>query len=72
MKKQDFRWKNYLPITAVLLILLLLPVYGYSAPHSSEGRQVAPDFTLSDINNNSVSLSDHKGAVRIMMFWATW
>lgn len=73
MNKQDFRWRNYLPITAVLLIVLLLPVYSFSAPLSgAEARQKAPDFTLSDINNNSVSLSDHEGAVRIMMFWATW
>ena len=51
MKKRDFRWRRYLPKTAVLLILLLLPVYSYSVPQSGEGRQVAPDFTLSDINN---------------------
>ena len=32
----------------------------------------APNFTLKDINGKSVSLSDFKGKVVILDFWATW
>ncbi|HHZ79871.1 MAG TPA: TlpA family protein disulfide reductase [Candidatus Marinimicrobia bacterium] len=32
----------------------------------------APDFTLSDMDGNEVSLSDFKGNIVIINFWATW
>ncbi|MEE9165983.1 MAG: TlpA disulfide reductase family protein [Candidatus Neomarinimicrobiota bacterium] len=32
----------------------------------------APDFTLTDLEGDSVSLSDFKGKVVILNFWATW
>jgi cytochrome c biogenesis protein CcmG/thiol:disulfide interchange protein DsbE len=33
---------------------------------------MAPDFALSDLNGNTVKLSDYKGNVVIIDFWATW
>ena len=32
----------------------------------------APDFTLPDLEGNSLTLSDFKGKVIILDFWATW
>ena len=32
----------------------------------------APDFTLTDLNGNKVKLSDFKGKVVFLNFWATW
>ncbi len=32
----------------------------------------APNFTLSDINGRDVSLSDFRGKVVLLEFWATW
>jgi peroxiredoxin len=32
----------------------------------------APQFTLSDLNGNQVSVSDFKGKIVIVDFWATW
>jgi peroxiredoxin len=32
----------------------------------------APDFTLKDANGKRVSLSDFKGEVVVLNFWATW
>lgn len=35
-------------------------------------NQPAPHFTLVDLNDKQVSLSDYKGKVVILDFWATW
>ena len=32
----------------------------------------APDFTLTDINGNSVSLRDFQGRKVVLVFWASW
>ncbi len=34
--------------------------------------QVAPAWTLKDLTGKSVSLSDFKGKVAVLNFWATW
>jgi peroxiredoxin len=36
------------------------------------GRQPAPDFTLLDASGNTVSLSNLRGQVVLLNFWATW
>ncbi|MGB7844505.1 MAG: TlpA disulfide reductase family protein [Candidatus Acidiferrum sp.] len=35
-------------------------------------RQVAPDFELQDVSGKEVKLSDLKGKVVLVNFWATW
>ncbi len=34
--------------------------------------EVAPDFTLTDLDGNQVSLSDFRGKTVLINFWATW
>ena len=34
--------------------------------------QTAPDFTLPDLNNVDISLSDLKGKIVLIDFWASW
>ncbi|MCW8858789.1 MAG: TlpA family protein disulfide reductase [Deltaproteobacteria bacterium] len=65
------------------LIVLLLTVFLLTACNNSAqepqpvqqggliGKE-APDFTLSDMQGNQVSLSQFKGKVVILNFWATW
>ena len=35
-------------------------------------RQMAPDFTLSDATGQPIKLSDFRGKVVVLNFWATW
>ena len=46
--------------------------FKFSEGSSSAGFKEAPDFTLADINGNKKMLSDYKGRVVILDFWATW
>lgn len=47
-----------------------------SAPNSvyvkPENRKVAPDFVLDDASGKPVRLSDFRGKVVLLNFWATW
>jgi len=38
----------------------------------AKDRQKAPDFELKDVNGQAVHLSDYKGKVVLLDFWATW
>ena len=50
-----------------------LSVGSSSAPLQGEGTgQPVPDFTLKDIHGNTMKMSDLKGKVVILDFWATW
>lgn len=35
-------------------------------------ENLAPDFTVTDMNGNKVNLSDYKGKPVVLNFWATW
>lgn len=46
--------------------------YTSAASKETKDRKPAPDFTLKDANGNSVKLSDFRGKVVLLNFWATW
>jgi peroxiredoxin len=43
-----------------------------ASPQGSLANQVAPDFTLPDVNGKPVSLSSLKGKYVLVDFWASW
>ena len=65
-------------VLSILLVSCFIPFRGFSgdgngtATATSEVLIKAEDFTLLDLNNNKVSLSDFRGKVVVLNFWATW
>lgn len=58
-----------------LLLGMIITALCFIAPERMQGaglRQPAPNFTLIDSNGSSVQLSDFKGKVVLLDFWATW
>ena len=59
---------------AAIVILLALQAFSGQKPSGAgqQGGQLAPDFTLKDINGREFSLSDFRGKVVILDFFATY
>ena len=61
-----------------LMLILLLTVSQYSSAQAQEhlhpvpGTPLARDFELPDLDGNKLKLSDFKGHIVIVNFWATW
>ena len=76
------RWVALVLLAVVLLGLLAVQACTPSSQAVSIGQQEstigvnvgdrAPDFTLTDLDGNQVSLSDFRGKVVFINFWATW
>jgi peroxiredoxin len=55
-------------VLALLFCCMIIPIAGLNCARCSS----APDFTLTDIDGNSVTLSDYQGKVVLLDFFATW
>jgi peroxiredoxin len=52
--------------------LLVMPVLLSGCRNNTDTSINAPDFTLKDLSDNSVSLHQYRGKVVLLDFWATW
>jgi peroxiredoxin len=79
-------WRRYLTannlfLAATILVLTFLMARRQGVILDSPPIQVeppgqrnvvAPEFALADLSGNRVRLSDHRGRVVLLNFWATW
>ncbi len=65
--------KTLIPIIPVLLLLIVSCTRFQAIPPSSpQESKIAPDFTLTDLKGESVSLKAFKGKPILLNFWASW
>ncbi len=60
--------RKYLAAFFIILVVL----FGCTNKGTPSGGNVAADFKLQDMNGNNVRLSDYRGKVVLLEFWATW
>ncbi len=88
VKKLQKKKVNLLPVIGLLLIVFVVGYLGYNARVKDKNEsystvtsafastpsdfKLAPNFELPDVNGRKVKLSDFKGKIIILDFWATW
>ena len=61
-------WKLTLWATS----LLILSAFNMGCQQEVDARPMAPDFSLSDLSGNVITLKQYRGQVVLLDFWATW
>ena len=61
----------------LIVLLCLVGLYVFSRhrtpqPKPAASGNLAPDFTVTDLDGRKLTLSDFKGKVVLLNFWATW
>jgi peroxiredoxin len=61
-----------IPVGALTLALLLSGAIGLAYTREQDSSSIAPDFRVTDLTGKTISLSDYRGKVLFLNFWATW
>jgi len=66
--------RKILPLLLLFIFSLSASVIAAGTPQAGPPRvgQLAPDFTLKDVKGRSYTLSELRGKVVLVNFWATW
>ena len=65
---------SFIRLPVILTVFLSLTFFGCSSQTETENKNPidAPDFTLDSVTGENITLSDFKGKVVLVDFWATW
>ncbi len=67
------RARSATPLRWLRLTALAIGLSGaLLSPSAEAAGEVAPAFTLRDIDGKTVNLADYQGKVVLLQFWATW
>lgn len=69
------KWGWVAKTAAVLGVVALLALLGWGLVRAQAGPKtsgLAPDFTLQTFDGESITLSDFRGQVVVINFWASW
>jgi len=58
--------------TAAITLLGLVSLNDVSAAEAAGAEQLAPDFALRSLGGGNVRLSEYRGSVVLLGFWARW
>lgn len=83
VKKYQSSLQMFIRIGGVILVIIGFMMFAgafHETPGNQEDQSIATvekkqdaiDFTLKDLDGNEVTLSDYKGKVIYLNFWATW
>lgn len=59
-------------LVVIMMLAAAVVAAGCTPTKEQEESAPAPDFTVKDLQSRTVSLSDYKGKVLVLNFWATW
>jgi cytochrome c biogenesis protein CcmG, thiol:disulfide interchange protein DsbE len=59
-------------IVVAVAVFLLVRQHGVPAAASAQQGAMAPDFSLSGLSGQTLTLSSYRGKVVLLDFWATW
>jgi peroxiredoxin len=62
----------WLIVAACLVGLYALSRHAPAKPKQGQSGSLAPDFTVTDLDGRKLNLSDFRGKVVLLDFWATW
>ncbi|MBW1803301.1 MAG: TlpA family protein disulfide reductase, partial [Deltaproteobacteria bacterium] len=70
MEAGPMRFHPFLLKGVLLFFFSILVLSGCGGKKDS--YQKAPDFSLQDLEGNTFTLSEHRGKIILLDFWATW
>jgi peroxiredoxin len=64
--------KKFILILLPLVMVLVVCAKAEKAGIFGNNSSAAPDFTVKDLRGRKISLSDYRGKIVFLNFWATW
>ena len=73
-KKSQWEYCNFMKmlISKIAVLTFIVSFYFSAVAHAELVKGEAPNFTLKSLKGENIKLSEHRGEVIMLNFWATW